>query len=92
MLHPSFLELRERIVGDSEEKDLNRFSLIIGTAKRARQIIEEENLRNRQESQEARARSPHGAGEEMPKPVSQAVKEIYEDKVHIIESDTRGGC
>lgn len=88
MLHPSYLELRDHIVDDKEEKDLNRFSLIIGTAKRARQIIEEENLRSRQDMPEAKSKSGQ-AGNEKPKPVSQAVSEIYEDKVHIIEANTK---
>lgn len=87
MLHPSYLELRDRIVGDTEENDLNRFSLIIGTAKRARQIIEEENLRIRQEMPDVKARLT--ADYSKPKPVSQAVSEIYDDQVHILEGDMK---
>lgn len=89
MLHPSYLELRDRIVGDTEEKDLNRFSLIIGTAKRARQIIEEENLRSRQDIPEIKVKSGSGADNGKTKPVSQAVFEIYEDQVHILEGDMK---
>lgn len=87
MLHPSYLELRDRIVGDTEENDLNRFSLIIGTAKRARQIIEEENLRNRQDASEVKVRVP--SDNLKSKPVSQAVSEIYNDQVHILEGNMK---
>lgn len=84
MLHPSFLELREKIVGESEENDLNRYSLIIGTAKRARQIIEEEKYLARKAELEGDQRISKTV---KPKPVSRAVKEIYDDQVHILEED-----
>lgn len=87
MLHPSYLELRDRIVDDKEEKDLNRFSLIIGTAKRARQIIEEENLRSRQDIPDMNKKPSDDYSK--PKPVSQAVSEIYDDQVHILEGDMK---
>lgn len=84
MLHPSYLELREKIVGESEENDLNRYSLIIGTAKRARQIIEEEKYLGRKAELEGDSRPSKTV---KPKPVSRAVKEIYDDQVHILEED-----
>lgn len=85
MLHPSYLELREKIVGTSEDQDLNRYSLIIGTAKRARQIIDEEKYLNRKAELEGVQRIT-GKGYKL-KPVSQAVKEVYEDQIHILEED-----
>lgn len=85
MLHPSYLELREKIVGNSEEVDLNRYSLIIGTAKRARQIIDEDRFRARKAEAEGTSKILSKNGKL--KPVSQAVKEVYEDQVHIMEED-----
>ena len=88
MLHPSYLELREQVVGDEEGKDLNRYSLIIGTAKRARQIIEMEGLIRKAEEKDIKVKGVSYSGKEgKVKPVSQAVAEIYGDDVHILEED-----
>lgn len=85
MLHPSYLEIREQVTGNEAEKDLNRYSLIIGVAKRARQIIEEENLRAKYEDNDISIRANK---EYKVKPVTQAVNEVYRQEVHILEEDT----
>lgn len=85
MLHPSYLEIREQVTGNEDGKDLNRYSLIIGVAKRARQIIEEENLRAKFEDSEGAVKANR---EYKVKPVTQAVNEVYNNEVHILEEDT----
>lgn len=85
MLHPSYLEIREQVTDNEAEKDLNRYSLIIGVAKRARQIIEEENLRAKYEDSDISIKANK---EYKVKPVTQAVNEVYRQEVHILEEDT----
>ena len=76
MLHPSYSELIQAINNNAEEDDntmmLNsRYSLVLATSKRARQLIDH----------------AHNQGlTELPskeKPLSEAAEEIYEDKVTV---------
>ena len=74
MIHPSYVELMKVVNNDveiGEEPVVNsRYSIVIATAKRARQIIA---------GAEPMAEKPT-----CPKPLSIAVEELYEGKVKII--------
>ena len=74
MLHPSYNELIEKVNDTAGEEPVinSRYSLVIAAAKRARKLI---------------------AGDEplttcdVDKPLSTAVKELYEKKIHILGED-----
>lgn len=74
MLHPSYNELIEKVndsVEAGEEPIVNsRYSIVIAAAKRARQLIAGDE--------------PLIDGKAADKPLSTAVEELYEGKVHII--------
>ena len=74
MIHPSYVELMKVVnnnVEFGEEPVVNsRYSLVIAAAKRARQIIAEDE--------------PMADKITCPKPLSIAVEELYEGKVKII--------
>ncbi len=73
MIHPSYVELMKVVNNDveiGEEPVVNsRYSIVIATAKRARQIIAGDDTM---------------AEKIRPKPLSIAVEELYEGKVKII--------
>ena len=77
MLHPSYTELMERINGeeiDGEEPVINsRYSIVIATSRRARQLISGDQ--------------PLVEAAEGSKPLSIAVEELYDGKIHIETSD-----
>lgn len=77
MLHPSYTELMERINGeeiDGEEPVINsRYSIVIATSRRARQLISGDH--------------PLVKAGEGSKPLSIAVEELYDGKIHI-ETDS----
>ena len=74
MIHPSYVELMQVVNNETEigeEPVVNsRYSIVIATAKRARQIIGGDE-----------ALVPKAAGK---KPLSVAVQELYEGKVKIV--------
>ena len=74
MIHPSYVELMKVVNNDveiGEEPVVNsRYSLVIATAKRARQIIS--------------GAVPMADKGRMQKPLSVAVEEVYEGKVKIL--------
>ena len=74
MIHPSYVELMKVVNNDveiGEEPVVNsRYSIVIATAKRARQIIAGDDTM----AEKIRC----------PKPLSIAVEELYEGKVKII--------
>ncbi len=77
MIHPSYVELMQVVNSDQteigEEPVINsRYSIVLATAKRARQLI-------------AGAESMAGGHET--KPLSAAVEEIYGGKVKIVGGD-----
>lgn len=75
MLHPSFNEMLESINdsrGDAPELK-SRYSLVIATAKRARQIND--------------GSEPMVSCSKKDRNLSVAVKEFYEGKVHITQED-----
>ena len=77
MLHPSYTELMEKINSEEyrgEEPAINsRYSIVIATSKRARELI-------------GGAR-PLVEGVEGEKPLSIAVKELYDGKIKIMQED-----
>lgn len=74
MIHPSYTELMKVVNNDveiGEEPVVNsRYSIVIATAKRARQIID--------------GADPMADKIVCPKPLSVAVEELYEGKVKIV--------
>lgn len=69
MLHPSYTDLIERINERNEDITLkSRYSIVIATAKRARQIIDGDTPM---------------VDKVMPKPLSNAVTELYNGKIDI---------
>ncbi len=77
MIHPSYVELMKVVNHDveiGEEPVVNsRYSIVIATAKRARQIIGGDE-----------PMVPHAAGK---KPLSIAVEELYTGKVKILSDE-----
>ncbi|MDO5294823.1 MAG: DNA-directed RNA polymerase subunit omega [bacterium] len=76
MLHPSYTDLMQVVNKDTEpgeEPVVNsRYSIVLATAKRARQIIDgEEPLVNAK----------------CPKPLSIAIDELYDSKVKIVNDE-----
>ena len=78
MIHPSYVELMEVVNEDvviGEEPVVNsRYSIVLATAKRARQIIAHQS----REGQEVNTVS---------KPLSKAVAELYEGKIKVLPED-----
>lgn len=76
MIHPSYTDLMEVVNSEVEPGEQpvvqSRYSIVLATAKRARQIIAGE------------APLVESAGE---KPLSTAVRELYEGKVKIVGDD-----
>lgn len=76
MLHPSYLELMEKInAGCDEDAPLvkSRYSVVLAAARRARQITEIEELT--------------GTGDPKNKPLSQAVRELYNGTTRILNDE-----
>ena len=75
MLHPSYTELMKVINGDSEEEKVisSRYSIVLATAKRARQLIAGDD-----------AMVAGAAGK---KPLSIAIDELYQQKVKILPEE-----
>ena len=76
MLHPSYLELMEKInAGCDEDAPLvkSRYSVVLAAARRARQITEIEELT--------------GTGDPKNKPLSQAVRELYNGQTRILNDE-----
>lgn len=76
MLHPSYTDLMEVVNSEVEAGEQpvvqSRYSIVIATAKRARQIIDGE---------EALVDNP------IKKPLSLAIDELYRSKVKIVSDD-----
>ncbi len=77
MIHPSYVELMGVVndgVENGEEPVVNsRYSIVIATAKRARQLIAGDE--------------PLIEGANPKKPLSTAVEELYTGKIHIIPEE-----
>ncbi len=78
MMHPSYREMMEVVNKESEDDTTpivsSRYSIVMATAKRARQIIDGD--------------APLIDKAEGKKPLSVAVEEIYQGKVHVLPDDT----
>ena len=78
MMHPSYREMMEVVNKQSEDDTTpivsSRYSIVMATAKRARQIIDGD--------------TPLIDKAEGKKPLSVAVEEIYKGKVHVLPDDT----
>ena len=78
MLHPSYTDLMEVVNSEVEPGEQpivqSRYSIVIATAKRARQIIGGDE--------------PLAAPKTANKPLSIAIEELYESKVKIVSEDT----
>ena len=78
MIHPSYKELIEVINAgnNADETPLvtSRYSVVLATSKRARQIIAGDEPR---------------IDDDLEKPLSTAVKELYTGKIHIIKDDAQ---
>ena len=79
MLHPSYSEIMDVVNGEVEQGETpvvnSRYSIVLATAKRARQIIAHQS----REGQEVNTVS---------KPLSKAVAELYEGKIKVLPEDT----
>ncbi|MCI5503429.1 MAG: DNA-directed RNA polymerase subunit omega [Anaerobutyricum sp.] len=77
MLHPSYTELMEKINSEEargEEPAINsRYSIVIASSKRARELIA--------------GAKPLVDGMEGEKPLSIAVKELYDSKIKILQDE-----
>lgn len=77
MLHPSYTELMEKINSEEargEEPAINsRYSIVIASSKRARELIA--------------GAKPLVDGMEGEKPLSLAVKELYDSKIKILQDE-----
>lgn len=75
MLHPSYTDLM-RIVNEGSDGDTpvvnSRYSIVMATAKRAREIISD----------------PHADPDDRAKPLSAAVRELNEGILHILPDDS----
>lgn len=79
MIHPSYVEMIDRINGDNGDREeaplvTSRYSIVLATAKRARQLIAGAEPYVNQFDRNGKER----------KPLSIAVEELYEGKVHIL--------
>ena len=78
MIHPSYSELIEVINKDKDPDEVpvvsSRYSMVLATSKRARQLIDGE---------EPMVRAANDI-----KPLSVAVQEVYEGKVKILPAET----
>ncbi len=78
MLHPSYTELMDLINQDSDEDTPvinSRYSVVMAAAKRARQIIDGRTGLSEEETH---------------KPLSTAVKELWDGEIKIIREDSDG--
>ena len=77
MLHPSYTDLMEVVNSDVEPGEQpivqSRYSIVLATAKRARQLIAGDE--------------PLGKVKSVDKPLSIAIEELYESKIKIISED-----
>ena len=75
MIHPSYTELMKVINGDSEDEKVisSRYSVVLASAKRARQIIAGD--------------IPLVAESDSGKPLSTAVEELWQEKLKILGDD-----
>lgn len=78
MIHPSYFELMDQVNRDVPEGEApivtSRYSIVLGTAKRARQLVAANFATNSQDER---------------KPLSVAVEELRGGKIHILRSEEK---
>lgn len=78
MIHPSYVEMIDKINEEQDREDAplvtSRYSVVLATARRARQLVSGAEPYVRDTDKYGKPR----------KPLSVAVDEFYDDKVHII--------
>ena len=78
MIHPSYVEMIDKINEEKDREDAplvtSRYSVVLATARRARQLVS---------GAEPYVQSTDKYGKPR-KPLSVAVDEFYDDKVHIV--------
>ena len=89
MLHPSYSDLMEVANSEVEPGEQpvvqSRYSIVIATAKRARQIIDE-NAKERE--LKAKLKDAYNEKEQdLRKPLSIAIDELYNEKIKIVGDD-----
>lgn len=81
MIHPSYVEMIDKINEENEREEAplinSRYSVVLATAKRARQLVT---------GVEAFVETRDKYGKQR-KPLSIAVDEFYQDKVHIVSTN-----
>ena len=81
MIHPSYVEMIDKINEEQDREDAplvtSRYSVVLATARRARQLVS---------GAEAYVHDVDKNGKPR-KPLSVAVDEFYEDKVHIVRGN-----
>lgn len=81
MIHPSYVEMIDKINEEQDREDAplvtSRYSVVLATARRARQLVS---------GAEPYVSATDRYGKPR-KPLSVAVDEFYEDKVHILPKD-----
>jgi DNA-directed RNA polymerase subunit omega len=84
MIHPSYVEMIEKINKDQDREEAplvtSRYSIVLASAKRARQLID---------GDQPRVNSKDENGTER-KPLSIAVDELYDGKVNILPREDNG--
>ena len=84
MIHPSYVEMIDKINEEQDREDAplvtSRYSIVLATARRARQLVS---------GAEPYVQAVDKYGKPR-KPLSVAVDEFYEDKVHIVRHQAAG--
>lgn len=91
MLHPTYEEIKSKFCKEEEDIDKvenSKFSMVIATARRARQIIDESNGEDKTNFNKEVKVVENGCSKlkykNVLKPVSMAIDEIYNEDIKIV--------
>ncbi len=91
MLHPSYTDLMEVVNSDVEQGEhpvvQSRYSIVMATSKRARQIIDERGVVSETKEPVKEVSRENFKANAEPKPLSVAVDELYTGKIKIMGDD-----
>ena len=91
MIHPSYFELMDIVnkdVAEGEEPIVtSRYSIVLGTAKRARQLVEAENAYLDRKMTREQEPEPVRTLSNGKKPLSIAVEELRTGDIHILRTE-----
>lgn len=92
MLHPSYTDLMNVVNSDVEigEQPVvkSRYSIVMATSKRARQIIEQRSEEEKANAKKDGEKSIVVVNDKyLQKPLSKAVDELYRSKIHILSEE-----